>query len=396
MLRRRGLVLLPGGLLLGVTSLLVIWPQLWVWARPFVPILGYVVTAAGLLLALRFGNVRIALALGVLALASEAAMRWVPRGRPGALATAVAVLVPLNLAALAMTPDRFAHWRGGRLWMSLIVAQALGGALLSPAAAAAARTRWNSLIDPAWIAWPALTPPVLLAFALAFAVALLGFMLRPHPGESGLVWALVAAFLALGVVGQHPVTTLYLAAGGLILTVALIESSYAMAYTDELTRLSGRRALNDLLSGLGPPYAVGMIDIDHFKKFNDTYGHRAGDQLLRKVATILMGVTAGGRPFRYGGEEFAVVFPGLTAEEAIPHLEKLREAVAHGSFALRGMDRRRRKAKNGNGRGRKEVGVTVSVGVADSGRGGLAADVVQAADEALYRAKRAGRNRLES
>jgi diguanylate cyclase (GGDEF)-like protein len=142
-----------------------------------------------------------------------------------------------------------------------------------------------------------------------------------------------------------------------------------------------------------------MVDIDHFKRFNDTYGHQAGDQLLRKVAAAVMDVAGGGRAFRYGGEEFAVVFAGLSAEQAIPHLEDMRKAIAESSFGVRGPRRPRRKPRqprSASGR-RQGVGVTVSIGVADSGSAGpTPADVVRAADEALYRAKRAGRNQLAS
>jgi diguanylate cyclase (GGDEF)-like protein len=156
--------------------------------------------------------------------------------------------------------------------------------------------------------------------------------------------------------------------------------------------------LNRLLGALSPPYAVAMVDIDHFKKFNDTYGHPAGDQLLQKVAATLGEVSGGGRPFRYGGEEFAVVFPGLSADAASPHLEVLRVAIAAVAFTVRGPDRRLSRARGGAAaRARDKVGVTVSIGVADSSAAGPApADVVKAADEALYRAKRTGRNRLVS
>ena len=401
-MRRFGLRLLPGGLLLAAASVLISVPELGDWASPLVPAAAYAVTAAGILLGLRFGNVRVLLSLTVLALADQTLARWAPRGdasmAAGAVGGVVALMVPLNLAALAWTPDRGARWSQVRLWTTLIVGQALGVAfLLLPAAAEAARALWRTLLEPGRHQWSALGQPALVAFAVAFGLALVRFARRPRPTEAGIVWTLVAAFLALGLGGERLVATLYLATGSLILIVALVETSYAMAYSDELTGLPGRRALNDLLSGLGPTYAVGMVDIDHFKKFNDTYGHQTGDQLLRKVATTLMDVTGGGRPFRYGGEEFAVVFSSLSTDEASPHLEALREAVAAMPFTVRGRGRRwrrRRRSKPAAGR-RPQVGVTVSIGLADSnGAGPTPLDVVKAADEALYRAKHAGRNRL--
>lgn len=401
-MRRYGLRLLPGALLLGAASVLIVVPELGDWAGPLVPVGAYAVTAAGILLGLRFGNVRVLLSLIVLALADQALARWEPRDNAsvaaGAVVGVVALLMPLNLAALAWTADRGARWSQVRLWTILIVGQGLGAAfLLQPEAAEAARALWRTLLEPGQHHWSALGQPALAAFAVAFVLAGVRFAHRPRPTEAGIVWALVAAFLALGLGGEGLVATLYLATGSLILIVALVETSYAMAYSDELTGLPGRRALNDLLSGLGPPYAVGMVDIDHFKKFNDTHGHQAGDQLLRMVGTTLMGVSGGGRPFRYGGEEFAVVFADLSADEAGPHLEALREAVAAAVFTVRGPDRRwrrRRRSRAAAGR-RQQVSITVSIGVADSnGAGPTPPDVVKAADEALYRAKRAGRNRL--
>jgi diguanylate cyclase (GGDEF)-like protein len=238
---------------------------------------------------------------------------------------------------------------------------------------------------------------IALAFGAALVLTFVRFLSRPRATEGGFVWAVAAAFLGLGPGGSTGLdANLYLVTGALILLIALLEASHAMAFSDELTGLPSRRALNDRLAELGERYAVAMVDIDHFKRFNDTYGHQAGDQLLRKVATVLMDVSGGGRPFRYGGEEFAVVFTGLSAEEATPHLEKVREAIAESTFGVRGRRRPRRKPKQpragSNGRSQR---VTVSIGVADSMSAGPAAsEVVRAADEALYRAKRGGRNQL--
>ncbi len=393
---RFALRLLPGGLLLGAAWGFVFLPDLSDWVRAAVPVTAYLVTIAGILLGLRFGNIRVVLSLIILALADQA-VRLAPPG--GAFTPAktigavVALLVPLNLAALAWTPDRGSR----RLWTTIIAAQVLAGAqLLRPGAAEAARVLWRTL-EHVQYEWPGVGRLAHFAFAIAFVLALARFVLRPRATEAGIVWALAAAFLALDLTGARFVARLYLATGGAILIVAIVETSYALAYSDELTGLPARRALNGLLSGLGPPYAVGMVDIDHFKNFNDTYGHQTGDQLLRKVAAMLAGAAHGGRPFRYGGEEFTVVFPGLSTEGARPHLEALREAIASMSFTVRGSDRRRRRRwRHRPAFGpRHHVRVTVSIGVADSTRAGPEpADVVRAADEALYRAKHAGRNRL--
>src|SRR3972149_1430335 len=140
-----------------------------------------------------------------------------------------------------------------------------------------------------------------------------------------------------------------------------------------------------------------MVDVDHFKKFNDTYGHDVGDQFLKMVAGRLDEVTGGGRAFRYGGEEFSVLFPGKTVDEALPHLDLLRATIEDTRFALRGPGRPRKKPgkaragslRQGSGQAgaAKNVAVTVSIGVAEPGeRAATPEAVIKAADKALYRA----------
>ena len=127
----------------------------------------------------------------------------------------------------------------------------------------------------------------------------------------------------------------YSGTAGLVLVFAVLEHGYDIAYRDELTGLPGRRAFNNVMEQLGGTYAIAMCDVDHFKRFNDTYGHDAGDQVLRMVAAKLSQVGGGGRAFRYGGEEFLVVFRGRSAREAEPFVESLRRSIADGGFVLR-------------------------------------------------------------
>src|SRR3990170_147382 len=116
-----------------------------------------------------------------------------------------------------------------------------------------------------------------------------------------------------------------------------------MAFRDELTRLPGRRALNEALQQTGGQYAVAMVDVDHFKKFNDTYGHDVGDQVLKMVAARLDEVTGGGRAFRYGGEDLRVWFGGKRGDGALPPLALLRATIKDTRFPLRGPSRPRKK-----------------------------------------------------
>ena len=176
-----------------------------------------------------------------------------------------------------------------------------------------------------------------------------------------------------------------------------------MAYLDELTELPARRALRERLQKVGGTYTVAMLDVDNFKKFNDTYGHDTGDAVLRMIAARMRKVTGGGTPYRYGGEEFTVVFNGKGSEDATAHLEDLRELIAGTAFVVNRRSRRSsdntdkvsmgRKKPNSN----KTVQVTVSIGVADSAQdGGTPLEVVKRADKALYRAKQKGRNRVSN
>jgi len=121
--------------------------------------------------------------------------------------------------------------------------------------------------------------------------------------------------------------------------VSMLQESHRLAFNDELTGLPGRRALQEAMAGLGPRYCLAMADVDHFKSFNDTHGHDTGDQVLKLVAARLARVTGGGRAFRYGGEEFTVLFPDRPLDDALPHLEAIRASVQGYRMAVRGEDR---------------------------------------------------------
>ena len=187
---------------------------------------------------------------------------------------------------------------------------------------------------------------------------------------------------------------------GVLLLHALLSDSYQMAFSDELTGLSARRALLQSSISLGNKYTLAMLDVDHFKKFNDTYGHDVGDQVLKMVAAKLDAVKGGGKAYRYGGEEFTIIFANKDVNYAIPYLEQVRESIAHYNMSIRQDSRpedsdegkTQRKKKNASS---ETVNVTISIGVAE--RGGDLKEfeqVLKQADEALYRAKQAGRNCL--
>ena len=160
------------------------------------------------------------------------------------------------------------------------------------------------------------------------------------------------------------------------------------AMTDALTNLANRKAFDEALEAAcvgagaaGGTVTLAMIDIDHFKKFNDTWGHQTGDQVIRYVASVISRMAEGrGIAARYGGEEFAVIFPNTAAEKILPIVEKAREEIS--SRVLK------RRSTNDN------LGaVTISTGLAQLSRGEAAVELLERSDGALYAAKRGGRNR---
>ena len=168
----------------------------------------------------------------------------------------------------------------------------------------------------------------------------------------------------------------------LIWSIYLLIDSHKMAYVDELTQLPGRRALNVRLLGLSKNYVIAMLDVDHFKKFNDTYGHDMGDLVLKSVAYNMDKVTSGGKAFRYGGEEFAVVFANRKKDEVLSALEQVREAIEAEKVAV----------YESKKEAYKDVSVTISIGAALSNSERDAQEVIKQADQLLYKAKKKGRN----
>jgi diguanylate cyclase len=159
------------------------------------------------------------------------------------------------------------------------------------------------------------------------------------------------------------------------------------AMTDALTSLANRKAWDEGIDKAvahaarsGEPLSVAILDIDHFKRFNDTWGHQTGDQVIRYVATVIGRLGVAPRlAARYGGEEYAVALPGDTAESTVTLLNAVRLEI--GSRSLK------RRSTN------EELGaVTISVGVAQYHRGESVASLLERADLALYASKHGGRN----
>ncbi|HZW26075.1 MAG TPA: GGDEF domain-containing protein [Gallionella sp.] len=225
---------------------------------------------------------------------------------------------------------------------------------------------------------------MLLVLGLRAAAALSGYAefaqpqnaIAPHPVQ-------IVSFIAI-------MATVLVGSVGFILMVKerTDREVLELAMTDSLTGIPNRRALMELsehaLARRGSsPMALMMIDVDHFKRINDTHGHPAGDAVLRQVARLLSGRLRGGDVLgRYGGEEFCVLAPDTDAEGARTLAESLRDIISFRPLHTE----------------RGELSVTVSIGVAccpdDSAR--ELKDLLAEADAALYAAKEAGRNRVVS
>jgi GGDEF domain-containing protein len=185
-----------------------------------------------------------------------------------------------------------------------------------------------------------------------------------------------------------------------ILLFALLRMYVQKVYLDTLTAVFNRQALDERLHTLSGNFALAMVDIDHFKKFNDTYGHAEGDNVLRMVAQHLQ-EHLGDQVYRYGGEEFCAIFERSAWESATDTMEKVRSTLAKRKFTLRGKrapayDSPKLPFQKDEHRGKK-VHITISVGVAFAGKKGKTYDeVIKRADHCLYEAKEKGRNRVVS
>ena len=322
---------------------------------------------------------------------------WIVQQLPTAANSAkfaAVLLLPVNFVLFASVRERGVMSFEGFLKIGAVMAQAFGLAWLG-------RTNHQTLEALlGWghraVAWMWLPIPAIVSFGIAGMSLAVLFLVRRSSVEPGLLWALAAMFLGMNQMMMPDALLLYAGTASLMLVFAVLEHGYDIAYRDELTGLPGRRAFNHIMEQLGGTYTLAMCDVDNFKKHNDTYGHETGDQILRMVAAKLSQVGGGGRAFRYGGEEFLLVFRGLSAREAEPFVDAICRSIASTGFVVRGKDRPpKRPLEVRPRRNLTRIQITVSAGVAGrSPRHSSPELVLDAADAALYRAKEAGRNRV--
>lgn len=362
-----------------------------------------VLVLAGTALGWRFGQSNAVLALIVLLLS------YFALGRVGLASdqqtfqqiiyAGVSILLPANLLIFALFEERGLLNPWGLLRLALILGQALGlywiaeygDSSAHKSAAALFHYRFLPFGSDRWTSLPELS---LSVHILAFLILSVRLGLTRSPIGGGFLGATVAGALAFLNVSESSSVQIFLITAMAILTTSILQVVYRMAFIDELTGIPGRRALMMDMRKLGPNYVIAMCDIDHFKQFNDTYGHNIGDQVLRMVAGQLSRVGGGGKAYRYGGEEFSILLPGKNKRTAKPFLEEIRTGVAQSSFHIRAKDRPKSKPKRkAKKSGARKVFVTISIGFADTQKNNQpATEILKQADAALYRAKKAGRN----
>lgn len=361
--------------------------------RAITEVLPELVAIITIILAWRFRRSRLVLAALTLALSNQL-LRGPLTGEiaagDGAGLAALAILLPLNLGILVILPDRPVPRPSTLVHLTVILAQPwLVHWLLDFTA--------GDLQLSAWFVLAQTTQASLMIFLIAAIFALLGLAVKRSALEVSMLWVLACCLLALHGDFGFSGAAMMLGAAQLTLLLGLFEDSHRLAFLDDLTGLPGRRALNDALRLLNGRFAVGMVDIDHFKNFNDRHGHEAGDQALRMVGDCLNHVGGGGTAYRYGGEEFTILFTGSSAETAKMSLEELRTAIAARKFSIRAKKRPRKKPKRLKTPKKppKQLTLTVSMGLAKPNARHASPDaVLRAADKNLYRAKKNGRNRV--
>lgn len=225
--------------------------------------------------------------------------------------------------------------------------------------------------------------------------------------HNSLLGCSLMSLITYGWIQLNSISAFMFSGMGLLLTVNLTVSLLQIGYRDDLTQIGNRRALQQTAKTLRGPYSVAMVDADYFKKINDQFGHDLGDQALRAIASLLKQSADGGKPFRYGGEEFCLLFKGKTEQQVLDALEACRQAIANYDMVVRDKQQRPKKQKQGEPRRgaskrKSNLRLTVSIGVASSDKAAPGnsinpfEQVLKSADKALYRAKASGRNCIQA
>ncbi len=352
----------------------------------------YVIFGLGIILSIRFNQGRVFLIILLLSLSHlflnyylEFSISITTYSQ--VLYSLMCLLIPLNIVIISHLKERglFSLW--GKIRIALILIELFIIYII----AVSNHSSIQKILNYKFINLPfenkIISQTALLIFLFTLIFLIIKAFVKNSVFEVRLL-GVASIFTALFFINDKIPFSIYLSAAGLMLIIGIIEDSYSMAYLDELTGIPSRRALRENLMKLGNKYVIAMVDIDFFKKFNDKYGHDVGDDVLKLVASNLVKVTGGGKAFRYGGEEFTILFPGKSISDVLPHLENLREQVSKAGYT-----RKPSKAQNSKRENSNQLFVTISIGVCEKNNIYKDPnDVIKGADKALYRAKKKGRN----
>lgn len=376
--------------------------------------LPYPVMVGGVLASWRFNNTGLvltafALILMYLAVQNHGAPVYGQPMTSPAVCKAALFLFPLNLLGFSLLIRRRIFSTFGSLYLFLFGLEALAvGVLCNPYGMLSVECRTVlAVYSPALsdgvfglsLTWTRFLNgigrlPCVLLLLWTLVFLFVRYVYRRDMGLAGFSMILATAMAGLLTANTPASTGLLFFASGWLVIITAIEGSFAMSDQDVLTGLDARKRFEALLQTLRGHYALALVDLDQFSRFNDDFGPDAGDAALKIIGDKLADLFRGVRAFRYSGEEFLVVFPEPQAAEAEILLETFRRKIESFPFlvpatriGLTGAAQKKRTQM-------RSAPLTVSVGVAFGASSKKPQDVLKYADKALEQAKREGRNRV--
>src|SRR6266550_5166232 len=249
--------------ILVAAALLVTMPSLRGTAAGLATVVPFTIVAAALLLGWRFNRSRLVFAIALLALTEYVLLNGLDTPRDRTYFHALAFLLPINLALVALLPERGTLTAAGLLRWILLGVQVVIVAFLAKAFTDQTLTSLSTHVLPARLfAWTPVHQPAIIAFLAIGVLLVMAWLREPQSPVRGYFYALIAALAGLSWPAEGPGQEIWVATAGLILVIAVIEASYLMAYRDGLPELPGRRALNEALPRLSGQFTVAMVDVD--------------------------------------------------------------------------------------------------------------------------------------
>ncbi|HEX9155033.1 MAG TPA: GGDEF domain-containing protein [Nitrospira sp.] len=394
-------LVMPGGFIF-IAAIGFLRPQgLPAWLHQPISALPYIVLVFGLIFGWYFSHTRMILSLLALTLTDLALCFFPMAGNdPNPLSqtifSASAILLPLNLLAFSLLKDdSILTIRGLFRLLAVLVQPFLVLWLCYPEQQEIAATFRQAYLTWVPMNWTPIPQAALLVYLVAGLMQLIRFVVHRDPFDGGSVWALATVFFAFHGQQFGWQATNFFSTAGLILFVALIQSSYQRTYRDDLTGIAGRLAYEEATAQLGKQFAVAVLSIDQLKPYANTLGRSVAKQILKLVAPKVQAACHDGRVFRISGEELTLLFPNHSAVETLAILEQIRKTVEGASLYLRGQERVWEDSRRTKQPGRKdrELPLSVSIGVAEkAAESATLSLVIKSAYRALYDAKLAGGN----